>query len=121
MANKQNRYKDLERIMTIVLIADAVLFFVFLISAGFGITWLKIITAIVSTLASGICLAILYLSGEILKQRSLWMSAGFAAIVVCLIFSLLLDYPSPAKNKVTDNNALGTIWIAHSFDSQQTF
>lgn len=112
MANKQNRYKALERIMTIALIADAVIFFLFLLSAGLGIVWLKVFTAILAILASGLCLILLYMTGELLKQRSLWMSVGFAAILICLVFSLILNFPSPKAVKESDANAVGAVTTA---------
>lgn len=113
MAKKQNRYKELENVMTIALIADAVLFFLFLLASGFGIGWLKVITAILAILASGLCLVLLYMSGELLKQRSLWMTAGFAAILICLVFSLILNYPSPKTVTETDSNAVGAVFTAY--------
>ena len=70
------RYKQMEQYMTYALFADAVLFILFLIFAGLGIIWLKVITAILCILLSGACLALLYLSKELLKQRSLWMSTA---------------------------------------------
>ena len=43
MAKKQSRYKQMERYMTYVLLANAALFIFYLISAGNGIIWLKVI------------------------------------------------------------------------------
>ena len=98
MANKRSRYQQFEQIMSVILISNAVLFFLYLLVAGLGIIWLKVITAIVAILTSGICLAHLYLSGEFRKQRSLWMTVGFACLIICLVFSLVLNFPSPKKN-----------------------
>ena len=42
------------------------------------------------------------MSGELLRHRSLWMSAGALAILVCLLISLLLNYPSPNPYKKAD-------------------
>ncbi|MBQ9167679.1 MAG: hypothetical protein IJX67_04635 [Oscillospiraceae bacterium] len=116
MAKKHNRYKDMELKLTAALIADAVIFILYLLFAGLGIIWLKVITAILAILVSGLCLALLYFSGELLRQRSLWMSVGFGAVVICLLFSLILNYPSPNKLKDTDKdqnlgNAVGTVII----------
>ena len=67
MARKQNRYREMERILTIALIADAAVFLLYLLAAGFGVIWLKVITAIVAIVGSGLCLALLYFSGELLR------------------------------------------------------
>lgn len=92
----RKRYKELEQLMTRVLLADAAVFALYLLSAGFGWTALKVISAIIAILVSGLCLAFLYLNGEIRKRRSLWLVVGFGAVVVCLLVSLLLRYPAPA-------------------------
>ena len=104
MANNSSKYKEMEFIFTIALIADAVLFVIYLIAAGFGVIWLKILTAVVAILLSAGCLVLLYFSGELLKQRSLWLSVGFAAVLVCLVFSLVLNYPSPNPLKEKDTS-----------------
>ena len=36
----------------------------------------------------------LYLTGEFTRRRSLWMVTAFICIVVCIVVSLLLGYPS---------------------------
>lgn len=96
MSRRNNRYKLMERNMTAVLLADLVMFIVFLFASGFGVIWLKVITAIVAICISGLCLGFLYLSQELLRRRSLWMSAAAAAILVCTVFALIFNYPSPA-------------------------
>lgn len=95
MQNSNDRYKVMERYMTYVLIADLILFIIYLFASGFAVIWLKVITAIVTILISGLCLAFLYLTKELLRQRSLWMSLSAAAILVCLLFSLILNFPCP--------------------------
>lgn len=98
--NKRNsRYKQMERYMTYTLLADLAIFLLFLIASGCGIIWLKVITSIIAIVLSGLCLGFLYLSKELLRQRSLWMSAAAAAVAVCTLFSLLLNYPSPNPYK----------------------
>jgi len=94
--NRKNRYRKMERNMTYVLAADFLLFILFMVSSGFGIIWLKVITAIIAILVSSLCLAFLYMSQELLKRRSLWMTAASAAILICVLFSLLLNFPSPS-------------------------
>lgn len=99
MPRKNNRYSKMSRQMAAILIADLLVFIAYLIGAGAGILWLKILTAIIAILVSGLCLAFLYMSKELLKPRSLWMSAAAAAILACLLFSLILNFPSPAPSK----------------------
>ncbi len=99
MAKKPSRYKEMERYMTYTLCADALIFLLYLICAGNGIVWLKVILALISLALSGGLLWILYASKELFRQRSLWITAGAAAIAVCLLFSLILNFPSPNKYK----------------------
>ncbi|MBP3672506.1 MAG: hypothetical protein J6J18_01610 [Oscillospiraceae bacterium] len=98
---KRKRYKEMEQLLTKVLIGDAAVFVLYLLFAGLGVTAMKVITAIIAILASGLCLALLYMSGEIRKRRSRWLVMGYGAIVVCLLVSLIVNYPSPAKAKAT--------------------
>ncbi|MBO5130164.1 MAG: hypothetical protein J6B95_07460 [Oscillospiraceae bacterium] len=98
---RRNRYKEMENLITKVLIGDAAVFVLYLLFAGLGVTFLKVVTAIIAIAVSGLCLAFLYLNGEIKKRRSRWMVAGAGAVLICLLVSLLLNYPSPAKEKST--------------------
>ena len=102
MAEKPNRYKEMERYLTYGLIGNTVLFILFLIAAGNGIIWLKVILTLLCLTISGFILWLLYATRELLKQRSLWITAGAAAIAICLLFSLILNFPSPNKYKQTD-------------------
>ncbi len=95
MSKRNSRYREMEYYMTIVLVADLLSFILFLIAAGAGTIWLKVICAIVTILLSGLCLAVLYLSKELLRQRSLWMTTAAAALLICLLFALILNFPSP--------------------------
>lgn len=95
MAKRKNRYKEMEYYMTIALIVDLLFFILFLITAGTGVIWLKVIFAIVTILLSGLCLAVLYLSRELLSKRSLWMTTAAVSILICLLFALILNFPSP--------------------------
>ena len=95
MAGRNNRYKQMERLITVALILDLIIFIIFMISAGNGIIWLKVLTILGILALSGGCLYLLYASRELMRQRSLWMTVGAAAILVCLLFSLILNFPSP--------------------------
>lgn len=98
MANRR-RYKDVERILAQILLGDLVVFILYMIFAGLGIVSLKVITSILIVVASVLCLAFLYMCGEMFKRRSRWLVFGFAALVILLIASLLLNYPSPNTAK----------------------
>ncbi len=95
MKNDQNRYKQMERYMCCTLAGDLLIFIGYLIAAGSGIIWLKVILAILTICLSGLCLAFLYLSKELLRQRSLWMTLTAASILICLLVSLIANFPSP--------------------------
>ena len=96
MRKRNNRYKQMELKMSCVLLAEFIFFVIFLFAAGFGVTWLKVITSIITIIASILCLGFLFLSQELLRRRSLWMTAAAAALLLCTLFSLILGYPSPA-------------------------
>lgn len=104
MSKNKSRYQQMEQILTIALIAVAVLFLVYLIAAGCGVLWLKIFTAVLAILASGACLALLFFSAEILKKRSLWLTVGFASVVLCILVSLIFHYPSPNPSSPADSD-----------------
>ena len=93
---KRNRYREMESLMTKIIIADAVVFVLYLIFAGLGWTVLKVITAIIAIFGSLLCLGWLYITGEFPRRRSLWMVTGFIVIALCVVVSLLLNYPAPA-------------------------
>lgn len=95
----QIKYQQLQQFLTYGIIAAAVLFVLYLVFAGLGIIWAKVVTAVLAILISFACLALLYLRKELLRQRSLWMTTAAAAIIVCLLFSLILNFPSPNKYK----------------------
>ena len=94
MANRR-RYKDVERVLAQILLGEAAVFVLYLIFAGLGIVSLKVVTSIVIVVASVLCLAFLYMCGEMVKRRSRWLVFGFASVLLLLIVSLLLNYPSP--------------------------
>lgn len=94
MANNK-RYRDLERYMTIALVASAVIFVLYLIFSAAGVIWLKVITAIFAILLPLLSLALLYLTQELLKQRSLWLTTGFFGVFICTLVSLIANFPAP--------------------------
>ena len=96
MASRK-RYKELEQMMTRILVADVVVFALFVLFAGLGVVAMKVICAIVTIIVSAMCLAFLYMTGELRKRRSLWMVVGFISILACLLVSLLCHYPAPIQ------------------------
>lgn len=92
---KRNRYREMENLMTKIILADALVFILYLVCAGFAWTVLKVITAIIAIFGSLLCVGWLYLTGEFTRRRSLWMVTAFISIVICVVVSLLLGYPGP--------------------------
>ena len=99
MAERRNRYKQLEQYMTLALIADIGLFILYMIFAGSGVVWVKVFLAILCFLISAGCIAVLFFSQELLRARSMWMTVTASAVVVVLLFSLILNFPSPNPRK----------------------
>lgn len=100
---KRRSYKQDEKILTRLLLADVAVFVLFLLFSGLGVTAMKVITVIIAIVISGLCLAFLYLTGEMKKLRSRWLVMGFGAIVLLMLVSLLLRYPAPsAKASAAD-------------------
>jgi len=112
MAERRNRYRQLEQYMTLALLADVGLFVLYMIFAGSGVVWLKVFFAILCFIISAGCIAVLFFSQELLRARSMWMTVAAAAIVVVLLFSMILNFPSPNPRKqplpgpVTDSAAV---------------
>ncbi len=95
MNENQSSYRFFEQFMTITLFVGLAFFLLYLIMAGVGLVVLKIIFAILSIVLSGVCLFTLYTSKELLKPRSLWLTAAFCSIIVCTLVSLICNYPAP--------------------------
>lgn len=93
MAKRNNRYRQLDYLMTRVLMGDTFVFLLYLLAAACGIGWLKGFCAFVAIVGSALCFAYLYLAQEWLKKRSLWMTLGFGAIFLLTIVSLICKVP----------------------------
>lgn len=98
---KRNTFKQLEFQMTCVVGADLALFLLFLLGSGFGIGWLKVLTAIAALALSILAIGFLVLIGEHNRARSRWLLAAFGAIAVVILASLILGYPAPAAVPTT--------------------
>lgn len=92
---KRNRYREMESLMTKIILGDVLVFVLYLISAGMGWTVLKVAAAIIALFGSLLCLGWLYLTGEFPRRRSLWMITAYGAIALCTLVSLLLNFPCP--------------------------
>ena len=90
---RRNRYREMETNMTRVLVADAAIFLLYLLFAALNLAFLKWLLAIIAIIGSGLCLGFLYMTGELLKKRSLWMTVGLAGVVICTLYSLILRWP----------------------------
>ena len=95
MDKKKSRYQQMQTYITRAVFLALAAFILYLIVAGAAIIWLKVCLAVIIFLGCGGILAFLYLCGELLRKRSLWMSAAAAAIFLCTLMSLILNYPSP--------------------------
>ena len=92
---RRNRYREFESLMTKVMAGDVLVFVLYLFFAGKGLTVLQVITTVLVFLISVLALAWLFITKEMFRRRSLWMVTGFAATLLCLLFSLILKYPCP--------------------------
>ena len=93
MAKRNNRYRQLDFIMTRIVIGDVFFFLLYLLSAASGIGWLKGLSAVIAIVGSALCAGYLYLTQEWLKKRSLWMTLSFASIFLLTIVSLICKVP----------------------------
>lgn len=93
---KRNRYREMESMMTKILVGDAVLFFLYMIFAGRGLAVLKVISIVLTSLISLLALAWLYITKEFFRRRSLWMVTACVSILACLLISVILGYPCPS-------------------------
>lgn len=99
MAERRSRYRKLEQYITLALIAEIGLFVLYMIFAGNGVTWVKVFLAVLCFVISAACIAVLFFSQELMRARSLWMSLTAGAVALVLLFSLLLNFPSPNPKK----------------------
>ena len=90
---RNNRYRQLDFIMTRVIMGDAFLFLLYLLAAATGIGWLKGLCAFVAIVGSALGATYLYLTQEWLKKRSLWMTMSFGAIFLLTLVSLICKVP----------------------------
>ena len=93
MAKRNNRYRQFDMLMTKVVLGDVFLFLLYMLSAAAGIGFLKVMTALIAIVGSLLCLGYLFLTQELLKKRSLWMTLSFASILLLTLVSLICKVP----------------------------
>lgn len=99
----RNRYREMESIMTKVLIGDGAAFLLYMFAASRigGWTVVKGIAAFLAIAISLLGLVWLYLTREFTRRRSLWMVTACISILACVLVSLCLGYPCPPVVAVT--------------------
>lgn len=95
MTQRKKPFRELERYITLGLILSTIIFIAFLVATGTGNVWLKVIYTILALGICAYCLWLLWKTRELLRRRSFWMTVWAGAIVICIIASLILNYPSP--------------------------
>ena len=95
MAERRKKYNQLQQVLSLALLGAFLLFIFYLIAAGNEIVWLKAVLSVLIFLICAACLGLLYITREILRPRSIWMSLSAVSIAVCLLLSLLLHFPCP--------------------------
>ena len=94
-SRRRNKFRELERSLTLVIIADLILFILTLAAGGVGIGWLKVIVGILTIVISGLGCAFLVLINEHKRRRSWWMLSAFGSMLLCALVSLITNYPAP--------------------------
>ena len=95
MSQRKTRFRDFERYITLCLTIATILFFFFLSAAGSGNVGFKVFLAILTVTDCGYCLWLLYKKQELLRRRSLWMNVWAACVILCILASIILNFPSP--------------------------
>ena len=85
----------MESVMTAVLCLELLIFLAYLIFAGIGMVGLKITAAVLCFLISSAVLYFLFMSRELLRKRSIWMSLAAGCLILCVLLSLVLKFPAP--------------------------
>lgn len=99
MAQKRRRprdnFRNLEKLLTKVILGALAAFVLMLFAASTGIGWLKWLLAVPVMLVSGLGCGLLVLKQEHKRRRSWWMLAAFGSLLLCTLVSLILGYPAP--------------------------
>ncbi len=93
MKAQNERYQELERMLTVFVFAALAMFVGYLGCAIAGQSILKIVFAVLAILISGFGLWILGVNKELTHHRSLWITSSFCSITLCIIVSLFCQFP----------------------------
>ncbi len=93
MKEKKDHFQELEQMLTIFIFLDLALFIGYLIFAACTVTVGKILCAVLGLVVAGYGIWVLINTKEATKQRSLWLTCGFAAIFVLTVVSLICQFP----------------------------
>ena len=104
----RNRYREMESLMTKIILADVLVFILYLVCAGLSWNVLKVITAIIAIFGSLLCVGWLYLTGEITRRRSLWMVTAF----ICIAWWYPCCWATPAPPPLPDGKKFETTALA---------
>lgn len=99
----RNRYREMESIMTKLLIGGGAAFLLYMFAASRVGGWVVIrgIAAVAAIAVSVLGIVWLYLTREFTRRRSLWMVTACISILACMLVSLFLGYPCPPVVAVT--------------------
>lgn len=92
---KRPGFRQLERLLTMVIAGETAAFLLMLTVAAFGVTWLKILLGVAVMAVSGLGCALLILMQEYRKKRSWWLLSAFGSLLLCTLVSLIVGYPAP--------------------------
>lgn len=117
MADRRNKYNQLQQVITLGLLGALALFIFYWIAAGNEIVWLKTVLSVLIFVICAACLGFLFITQELLRPRSIWMTLGAAAIALCLLLSLLLHFPCPNPRTLPAPNIedLAVLWKSAAF------
>lgn len=93
MAKRRNRYKEMEQKVTYVLLVGLALFLLFLLFSYLDVTFLKVTLAVLTIVLSCLTLGFLFITHELMRKRSRWMSVGALSLLLCTVVSLVANYP----------------------------
>ncbi len=93
MKNKHDHYKELERVLTVFVLADLAMFIGYLAAAIAMIPVLKIIFAGLVIAVSCFGIWLLFNTKEFKQPRSSWIRMAFCCILLCVTVSMLCNFP----------------------------
>ncbi len=95
METGHDRYRDLEKFLSVLIVVMLGLFILFLVMSANGTTLAKILAATLIFAVALFGLWVLRQNRELLRQRSIWMTLSFLCTMLCTLVSLLAGYPAP--------------------------